>query len=501
MINIFNKQHKLIMLFLAFTFVLSSCKKWEDHNEPNALSLNKSLLQEIARNPDLHLFHDYLVQTGYDTVLLAAKSFTIWAPSNNALEAVDPLIINDAAKLKSLIGNHIANLSFYTTEPNPSIRVKMLNNKNVNFTNTKFDEAKILVSNQTYGNGVLHIVDKAIVPQLSIWEYLNTSGTGELQKQALLSLNYSLRDVSKSEIIGYDQTTGNPIYKPGVGVFNYNRYLRANDISNEDSVYTYIILTDEAFNDQKAKLAPYFLTDISTVSDSLTKYNVIKDLAIKGVYDKDNLPSQIYSAKDSTVYQLDKTAIVSTYKASNGVVFVMNKLDYDMVSKIKPVIIQGESGYTLQTSKTVQIRTRRNSLDPTSPLYNSYFKDLLIENHGTSGFWVKYNTTLKAVKYKVYFRAVRDFNLIPAVGLTDLSYFRTKIAFNINTAAEIPYSEKVGVIANTNGTFSPNYGEVYAGEYTVAKYGSMGVFLVANTVTTNGLNSLLLDYIKLVPVP
>ena len=486
---------------MALAFMLSSCKKWDQHNETTDIYLNQGLLKEINGNPALSLFSKYLAQTGYDTVLLASKSFTVWAPDNIALAAVDPQILNDAVKLKALIGNHISNLSFYTTEPKPSLRVKMLNNKNVIFTSAKFDDAKIIIGNQSFGNGVLHIVDKAIIPQLNIWEYLNTSGTGEIQKEELLSLNYSLRDVTKSEIIGYDQVTGNPIYKPGVGVFNWNRYLKVNDISNEDSLYTYIILTDQAFNDQKTKLAPYFLTDIATISDSLTKYNVIKDLAIKGVYDKNSLPSQIYSTKDSVIYQLDKNAIISTYKASNGVVFVMNRIDYDMVSKIKPVIIQGESGYTLQASKTVQTRTRRNSLDPTSPLYNSYFKDLLIENHGTSGFWVKYNATLKAVKYKVYFRAVRDFTLTPATGKTDLDYFRTRIAFNTSAATELLYSEKVGVIANSNGTFSPNYDEVYAGEYTVAKYGTMGVYLVANTVTTNGLNSLLLDYIKLVPVP
>ena len=232
-----------------------------------------------------------------------------------------------------------------------------------------------------------------------------------------------------------------------------------------------------------------------------TKYNVIKDLAIRGVYTKDNLPTEVFSAKDRVSYQLDKSAIVSTYKASNGVVFVMNKINYDMVSKVQPVIIEGESAYTLQSSKTVQIRTRRNSLDPTSPLYNTYFRDLLIENHAVSSFNVLYTPVLKSVKYKVYFRAVRDFNLIPATGLTDLTYFRTKIAFNLSTATEIPYAEKVGVIKNSDGTFSPNYDEVYAGEYTVAKYGLTNVYLVANNVTTNGLNSLLLDYIKLVPVP
>lgn len=498
----FLKKKYIPFLFLGMIVIFSACKKWDVYNKANDVSLNENLLQEINKNPDLTKFTEYLVKTGYDKVLASAKTFTVWAPNNAALANLDPATVNDTTKLKLFVGNHISVLSYFTTDATPSIRVKLLSKKNAIFTPTAFDEAKLLSSNKIVGNGVLHVIDQAILPKQSIWEYLNTSGKGELQRSELASLNYSIRDISKSEIIGYNQTTGQPIYKEGVGVFQLNKYLRTNDISNEDSLYTYIILTDQAFTSEKTKLAPYFLTDSTNVSDSLTKFNVIKDLAIKGKLNINSLPATVYSATDSVVYTLDKTAIVSTYNASNGVVYVMNKINYDLVSKIKPVIIQGEQrNYTLQSSKTVQIRTRRNSLDPTSPLYNSYFNDLLIENHGVSSFWVKYTQVLKAVKYKVYFRAVRDFNLVPAAGKTDIDYARERIAFITNTATELPYFEQVGAIKKSDGTFVPNYSEVYAGEYTVAKYGSTNVFLVSNNVTTNGLNTLLLDYIRLVPVP
>ncbi|MEO5909767.1 MAG: fasciclin domain-containing protein [Pelobium sp.] len=497
----FLKKNYILLLFLGVTIAFTACKKWDVHNETNEEALNENLLQEIVKNQDLSKFNEYLVKTGYDKILSSAKTFTVWAPNNAALANLDASILNDTTKLKLFVANHIAVLSYFTAEAKPSVRVRLLSKKNAIFTATTFDEATILSSDKYVGNGVLHVIDQAIVPKQSIWEYLNSSGKGELQRKELQKLSYQKRIESQSEIIGYDQITGQPIYKEGVGVLSLNKYLNTNDISSEDSLYTYIILTDQAFNDEKTKLTPYFKTDTVAVTDSLVKYNVIKDLAIRGRYDKNNLPTQLYSAKDSVVYNLDKNAIVSTYNASNGVVYVMNKLNYDKVSKIKPVIIQGESNYTLQSSKTVQIRTRRNSLDENSPLYNSYFKDLLIENHGVSGFWVKYTPLLKSVKYKVYFRAVRDFNLVPATGKTDIDYARERIAFLKNTATEIPYYEKLGAIKKSDGTFVPNYDEVYAGEYTVAKYGDTDVFLVSNNVTTNGLNTLLLDYIRLVPVP
>lgn len=489
------------ILFCSLVLFISSCTKWDDHNSAIEASLDKNLLDQIRENPDLSKFNEYLSQTGYDEVLASSKTFTVWAPDNAALAALDPAIVNNKEQLKLLIGNHISFLSYFSTDPNPQLRVRTLSQKNIVFTSSKYEEANVKKANSYGSNGVLHVIDKAIVPKMNIWEYLNNSSDATLQKAELNSLSYTKRDTSKSEVIGYDQATGKPIFKEGVGLISRNLYLEKDNIANEDSVYTYILLTDNAYTGEVNKLKPYFKTADTHLTDSLTNYNVIKSLAISGKYDPNNLPIKLYSAKDSVVYTLDKSAIVKTYEASNGIVYVMNKLDYDMVSKLRPVRIEGEGAYTLQSSKTVQIRTRRNSLDINDPLYRSFFKDLLIENHGVSGFWVKYQSVLKSVKYKVYVRAVRDFNLIPPAGSSEITQFRMRIAFGANTATDIPYYENVGVIKNGDGTYSPNYNKVYVGEYTVAEYGRKDIFLVANNVTTNGLNTLLLDYIELVPVP
>ena len=495
-----NKIKYLLLGSVALLLSFGSCKKWDDHTAATAPSLNVTLLEQVKANPELSKFYEYLVKTGYDTVLASSKNLTVWAPDNAALQGLDANVVNDVEQLKLLIGNHIAALSYFTTEPNPEVSVRTLSKKNVIFKADAYGEASITSSDVFLKNGVLHTVDMAIRPKLNIWEYLNASDAA-LQKAQLNSLNYTERDLEKSEIIGYDQATGQPIYKEGIGLVTRNSFLNRHDISNEDSVYTYIVLTDEAYNAEKAKLGPYFNTPEPETTDSLANLNVISTLAIKGRFDANNLPATLYSEDDSVVYNLDKNAIVSTYNASNGVVLVMNKLDYDMVSKLKPVIIEGELSYTLQSSKTVQRRQRRNSTDIESPLYRSFFEDLLIENHGVSSFWVKYTRTLKSAKYKVYFRAVRDFNLVPPAGSTDITQFRQRIAFGSNTATDIPYYENVGVIDQGNGVYTPNYEEVYAGEYTVQEYGPTDVFLVANNVSTNGLNTLLLDYIKLVPVP
>jgi hypothetical protein len=94
------------------------------------------------------------------------------------------------------------------------------------------------------------------------------------------------------------------------------------------------------------------------------------------------------------------------------------------------------------------------------------------------------------VTYKVYWVAVRDFNTTatpPAVPLM----FSQRVAFGTTALlAALPYKQ-VDIL---------NYNEVYLGDYTVTGYGKIHTFLVSAASTGNGTNTLVLDYIKMVPV-
>ena len=113
------------------------------------------------------------------------------------------------------------------------------------------------------------------------------------------------------------------------------------------------------------------------------------------------------------------------------------------------------------------------------------FREIYFYNHGTSEYWVHYLPTVNSVKYKVYWVAVRDFNTTGTVTL-----FSQRVTFKTPTPATLPYTQ-VPLF---------NYNEVYLGEYTVTAYGPIDAFLVSFNSTNNTLNSLVLDYIKMVPV-
>jgi hypothetical protein len=281
--------------------------------------------------------------------------------------------------------------------------------------------------------------------------------------------------------------------KEGTGYFPKNYYLqKASDISNENAKYTFVILTDDAYSAEKFKISKYFAVNIpgatsvrnTFVSDSITNWNIVKDLTFKGDFTLTNLPDTLTS-NDSTRIHLDKSAIVETHKVSNGVVYVMNRIDYKMSGKIKPVIIQGENYVSYMENRgSRRTFTRRN------PFTNVDFIEIYFYNTGRASYWIQYKPIVNTLTYKVYWVAVRDFNttaVAPAVPLM----FSQRLAFiTTDLLTAFPYKQ-VDIL---------NYNEIYLADYTPSSCGLLNTYLVSDITTGDGTNSLVLDYIKMVPV-
>ena len=80
---------------------MGACKKenWNQHNELINQSLDRNLLQEINSNPELSTFSEFLKQTGYADTLQQSKPYTVWAPSNKALESLDEDVVKNIEQL------------------------------------------------------------------------------------------------------------------------------------------------------------------------------------------------------------------------------------------------------------------------------------------------------------------------------------------------------------------------------------------------------------------
>ncbi|MEZ0538166.1 fasciclin domain-containing protein [Fibrella arboris] len=476
-----KKQYSLLLIGLLGVCI-AACKQWDDRVTLADSALTRTLFSEISAQPELSKFSDLLVKSGYDKLISSSKNYTVWAPTNKALEAVDLASLGDTTALKLFVGNHVALQTYPMPAATQEVRIQMVNGKYIPFTNGRIGEATITSSNKYVANGVLHTLDKASVVQPNLLGFINGSKDTYVQNKVLGSLSYLVLNPDKAIVDSISSTTGRPVYRPGTGIEQKNKFTDlVYNLADESKQFTYILLTNDAFAAEVTKLSPYFKTSTADSTYNLASYQVLKDMAVEGLYTVDKLPA-VLKSKFGVDVPLDKAALVSTVKLSNGVAYVFNKSNVAVQSRLQPIVVQGEN-YSSQLqnvgSTVIAIREKLN------PVTSQTFRDLSIIAHGVTGFWVRYRVPeVPNMKYKVYWVALND----------QTRNYRT------NTLP-IVVSQRLAMGSLTATTFAnvavPNdtYTEVLLGEYTTTSFGTLDMYLIAN-----GTNSMALDYIRLVPV-
>ena len=335
----------ILLPVLGALFLLAGCKKLtEEHNAVGDPALKKSLMQLIDENPNLSTFAGFLRQTGLDKELSSSKSFTVFAPVNSQMVGIDQAILTDAARLKKLIANHIAGEQLRTTSVTAPYRVQMLSGKYHNMLGAQIGDANISKADQYASNGILQVLDNLLPALDNCWEYmLNNTQAPIKQKNYMLSLFRNVFDPTNAVIIGINPSTGDPIYQPGTdSVFTNLFWNRVFDLRDEKKQFTYFMLTDGAWDTENTKYAPYFPTSTPDSTAFTTSWNVVRDFAVDTVYNPSSIPDTIFS-KDGTKLGIDRSAIVRTVKTSNGIVYVMSKLDVVPLHKFMTIILQAEN--------------------------------------------------------------------------------------------------------------------------------------------------------------
>lgn len=489
---------RLLTIMLFSLSIFSACKdSWKDRDLVSNEGQTQSLMEKIDSQSDLSTFSSYVKKTGYDQVINSSKNYTVWAPNNAALQSLDAGIVSDTAKLKIFVGNHIANLAYATTVPADTVqRILMLNGKYVPFTKNTFDDANITTSNQYAKNGILHTISGAVPVRQNIWEYVSSATIGLDQKAYLMSLNKTGQDTSLATVTGYDPVTGKPILKPGTGIVTTNRFLSSvKNVNNEQNQYTFFLLVDGSFNAEKAKLTKYYNSTslfVDSTTANLTSWNVVKDLAVSRSYAPSELPGQLISVNNVKI-PINKNSIVASYRASNGWVYVMSSMDFAVTDKISPIVLEGEtptsfsnSGYSGFTFYPV--RSDNNGVS---------YRSIEVYRSLISAFTVFYRLrNVPSATYKVYWRAVAG-----TAGDPQTTTFNQKLTFTSSGILTDLGYKPVGLASATDPVANTAaHADLYIGDCIVTKYGNVSMSLISAASTPVGTNTLMLDYVKLVPV-
>lgn len=494
----------ILSLLLVSGLVIAGCKKWDEHNELTNQDLSRTLADEISQRSNLSKFNEFLKSTGLDKELASSKTYTVWAPTNEALQSLDPAIVADSARLRQFVANHIASQSFFTKNVQQTVRVPMLNGKRVSYSATKFDDATITSADKYVSNGVLQVIDKFALAYPNAWELVNNTRTNFQQNAFILSLTRKVFDPTNAIIDSISSSTGLPVYRPGTDSVLRNTYnTDVYDLQNEEKQYTYFILTDAALNTEVTKLTPYFKTSTADSTKSLASFAVVKDLVVEGEYSLAQLPS-VLTSRFGVKIPIDKNKIVETRRMSNGIAYVISDVNFDKKEKIPAVVVQGENYIRFLDANGNLTNPRQNNVSAVFTRARitpsgQQFTDMFAYGHGIAGLSAQYRVQrLPSVKYKVYWVVPND--TLNVNGAIVPAAFTQRLAMGSRTATGTSLLPTVAPLPALN--VKPlTYTEVYLGDYTQSAYGILDMFLMNATSTTGepGGNRMNLDYIRLVP--
>lgn len=474
------EMKKIVLIALSGIIFLGGCKKWESQIAVNDAKLEIPLMRQLRSDPLLTTFTAMVEKTGYDVLLTSSQNFTVYAPLNSALTSLDPSIAGDLSKLTKFVANHITPQAYYSKDVVSAQRIKMISGKYNNIQGSTIEDAAIVKADQFGKNGVIQIIDKPLLYLENTWTTLSSNATiPSKQKAYLLSLFGKVFDPAKAVQIGVNAANGNPIYQAGTDSTLTNRYWRdVYDLTDEAKQFTLFVLEDTAWDSEINKFKSYYATSSVDSTMKATSWDIAKDFAIAGLYKQASIPDTLVS-KFNVKVPVNKTSIVRTIKTSNGIIYVMSRVNVAPKEKFKSIIIQAEN-YRFQSADKAGVTYFR---DRFNPLSKNDFKDVLVYNHGVALFNINYRVTnINSTKYRAYWVAVNDFQS---------ATFTQRLGIGSPTATALPYTN---VLAN-------NFGEVLLGEFTLNNYTPfLDLFLTAANSTTAAVNPLVCDYIRLEPV-
>lgn len=368
----------------ATSAALIACSDFNDYNEvpvDQVATGNQTLWDNISQNPQLKDFAALVKRTGFDAKLKEARAYTVWAPADGTYNLSDYEQMSDSLLLAHFVKNHVAEYVHGASGP-VSERIHMLNEKSFTFEGDgayTFGRISVKQPNMPSNNGVMHLLDGVAAFHPNLFEYLN-AGNG-IEKLRNYFMHYNDTTLSDESVKG-PMVNGVQTYLDSVLVVtnSLSRALNAK-LENEDSTYTFVMPTDEAYQKMYDRVKPLynFITtttvqdveqfaqatgtqtkkvtvDAAYLSDSLTRRTIVRNLIFsnndaynqwvvgKGV-NTDTLRSTTQTKLSNPADILDKYMVNQPIELSNGYARVVDSLAFYPWETFNPQISVNPRNY------------------------------------------------------------------------------------------------------------------------------------------------------------
>ena len=413
---------------------LASCTdEFDNHYNQSVESTGKldiTCMEYLQQNSDFSDFVTLIKDAGYETLLSSPQMYTVWAPSNDALNEVmknrnnAEYIKNNPAYIKNIVANHIALFS-YSTSSLQRRAVKMKNGKIHVFANENggytIGEQKLVnvgeFISQGVNNGVIYRIDADVVPyKFNILEYIGETAGLDSLKKYLYAYNDSVLDKSLSVEIGTDGN-GDPVYDT---IWKQENIIldKIADINVEDSIYqAAILVNNDAWIKSYEKIKAGFNFDkIANMysdqeADSLSSYHAMYNILANNIFrtlpenitsmtsEKDSIFSTIKSSFTAPA-RLFGSNIIHQEQISNGTVYVTDSLPFTNEETWQPKITlsAGRTSYGYDLVQIPSPVAGQDDIETSSVAVTSYNYTITNNNGETEARFGAY-ITLTSLKY------------------------------------------------------------------------------------------------------
>jgi len=266
-----------VVLSAGFVLAAASCSDFSDYNEVSvgdSSTGSLTLWENISQNTQLKDFAALVKQSGYDSVLNTPRSLTVWAPLDGTFIRAQFDTLSKEQLLTQFVKAHIAEYS-HTATGKVEERVHMLNEKSFDFVGDgsyTFANRTISTANLPSNNGVMHLMNGAAQFYHNLYEYISVgSGLDSLRNHFL---NYEQKYLDQSASVKGPMVDGVQTYINEVWV-TYNTLVNqlGARIANEDSSYTFVMPTNEAFMEMYNRVKPYYNFITTTKVHDVASYS------------------------------------------------------------------------------------------------------------------------------------------------------------------------------------------------------------------------------------
>lgn len=548
----------MALVIFATVGMALSCSDWDDHYglDEAEVTASASLWENIRNNSELSQFAALIEKSGYAGVLDATQTYTIWAPANGTynFDSLNALPINELRH--HFIQNHIARYNF-PASGQVEKNITMLNEKMMLFKGTNaytLNGLQLTGMNVPSNNGVLHVINGSLGYLKNIYEGL--SSISDIDSISLFYHSYELHELDEVNSVRGPVVDGRITYLDSVLTegnrlfYDFRAY-----INREDSNYTMLIPTNEAWNKAYQHIKSYYnyvpsfkyvknvpqtnlnraeVDDFEEVNinaaylqDSIVKQKLIQDLFYNNnIYDNGKLEllktgemlqaDSLLSTSFTKIYADDASRLfegAQKQKMSNGYLWLTDSLRMRPWTSWNPVIkiqAEGNVAYAYNSSTGFSTPTRITKAEQNDEVQGNVsrgaYQIISPASPASNPEVIFYLPNVRSTEYAVYICFVPE-NINKNTHSENLRPNRVMVTMGYNdekgTAKEMSIRKyfsndisKIDTVHVGDFTFPISYygtGNAYSPYIRIASRAS------GNAATSRYDRNLRIDYIMLVP--